>query len=315
MSVEEELLAFGYQIGICRQGEANTIRTEYKQDNDPQVYILRRNYDNKAFRFRIQTDRFNAIKTEYYACCLLNENGLKGFYPRPIGYYTNIPKVGSLAVSEYIEGISLDKIIDTLSAKEYQSIADQIVMLLKKIHSVKCSYFHYFTDEKFFTWKQMFKNKFNNHLEKSIQTAVISIDYEKIQHQLMLDTHLFENKESSLLHFDIKPANMIYQSETGKIFLIDFEMSRFGDILFEFAKGSFASDIFMNQKYEFNVWKLILETYLEQPYGEIKQTKLFAWYSLYHYLAYANYKYLRKMEEENIYIQINHLIQDIIMAV
>lgn len=290
MSVERSLLAFCYEIGLCGKGEACSIQTEYRQDFDPQVYILRNQKNKTAYRLRIQTDRVNAVKTEHRVCNLIKEHGISGFYPEPIGCYSEIAGVGDITVSTYIEGVSIDKIIDDLSLNECEKIAVKIEQLLNRLHSINDNTFHCFTGEQFPSWELFFACKLDAHLKRASKNGMLSgMDDANIRMTLTSDINLFKGKQSVLLHFDVKPANIVYRKETGKISFIDFEMSRFGDALYEFSKGTFAAEVFGSSKYMANVWAPVVEACLKQPMNEILELRLFIWYLFYHYLAYANY--------------------------
>ena len=294
MSVEENLKKFIKSINILPPNVPFEIKAEYLDDLQPQVYILREKNGKFQRRIRIISDRDNTVNTEEKICLLLETYLPDYFYPKVHKKYENIPGIGDILITEYKEGVSLDKYIFNLSEMEYPIIIDELFRNLKKMHSIKSSDFFDFTEFKSNNWFDFFKFKLKKYLKMAVDNRILKreeIGY--ITHLLYREQDIFRLDLGSLIHFDIKPANIIWNPENKELSLIDFEMSRYGDILMEFTKGKFTTLLFNNSIYENKIWKPLVEYYFSEPYADIFSSRKSIWYLFYHYLAHTNYQLVR----------------------
>lgn len=291
MSVEEKLRQFINSQDILPPNTEFEIKPEYFDDMQPQVYIL--HGKNKQFqrRIRIISDRNYAIKTEEKACSILETCLSDNFYPKVLKKYDNVSGIGDILITEYKRGVSLDKCILNLSPMEYSLIASQLCTNLKKMHSIKSSDFFDFTYVKSKSWTHFFEIKLRNYLNKALADKILNTkELEYITRLFINEKDIFQLDCGSFIHFDVKPANIIWDITSRKTYLIDFEMSRYGDILMEFTKGKFTAQLFGNPIYESNIWKPMVEQYFAQPYTDIFSLRKSVWYLFYHYLAHCTYQ-------------------------
>ena len=133
-------------------------------------------------------------------------------------------------ITTYIEGQALDSYSDTLSASIVNHIADCLIILVDNLEQIHAS--HY-SEREAFIYDNYIDN-FQRKLELKLQHPLVSnYSHQKLQHILNWSCEILENSQfsqPSLIHMDIKPANIIYNMETGFVSLIDFEFARFGDI-------------------------------------------------------------------------------------
>lgn len=294
MSVENNLKQFIESINILPPNVPFEIKAEYFDDLQPQVYILREKNGKFQGRIRIISDRDNTVNIEEKVCLLLETYLPDYFYPKVHKKYENIPGIGDILITEYKEGVSLDKCIFNLSEMEYPIIIDKLFRSLKKMHSIKSSNFFDFTEFNSNNWFDFFEYKLKKYLKMAMDNKILKreeIGY--ITHLLYREQDIFRLNLGSLIHFDVKPANIIWNSENKELSLIDFEMSRYGDILMEFTKGKFTTLLFNNSIYENKIWKPLVEYYFSKPYADIFSSRKSIWYLFYHYLAHSNYQLMR----------------------
>ena len=291
MSVEDNLKQFIKSINILPPNVSFELKAEYLDDLQPQVYILREKNGKFQKRIRITSDRNDAVNIEEKICSLLETYLSDYFYPKIENKYENISGIGDVLITEYKEGVSLDKYIFNLSEMEYPIIIDKLSRNLKKMHSIKSSDFFDFKEFKSNNWFDFFEYKLKKYLKIAVDNRILKKkETEYITHLLYKEQDIFRLDCGSLIHFDIKPANIIWNPANKEPYLIDFEMSRYGDILMEFTKGKFTTLLFNNSIYENKIWKPLVEHYFSKPYADIFSSRKSIWYLFYHYLAYSSYQ-------------------------
>lgn len=291
MCVEDNLKQFIRSTNILPSNVAFELKAEYFDDLHPQVYILCEENENYKMRIRIISDRYNAVSIEEKVCLLLESNLQDYFYPRILRKYENVSGIGDILITEYKEGVSLDKCILNLSEMEYPIITDQLCKILKKMHSIKSSEFFDFGEFKSNSWFTFFDYKLKRYLKMGLDNKILkSEEIEYIAQLLLTEQSILKLDLGSLIHFDVKPSNIIWNPKNKEISLIDFEMSRYGDILMEFTKGKFTTMLFNNSIYKNKIWKPLVEHYFSQPYADIFSSRKSIWYLFYHYLAHCNYQ-------------------------
>jgi len=139
-------------------------------------------------------------------------------------------------VTSYLDGEDLDTLMPTMSNEKLLQISDLLNNNLKLIHSINNS-------------KYSDKNQFSSALYDEIMFNKLYIQF----HNEMCINHFMKNRDinklliiaknilsdstfskPTLIHMDIKPKNIII-SPQGQVHLIDFELSRFGDLDYEWT--------------------------------------------------------------------------------
>lgn len=191
-------------------------------------YIISCLYTGQKFFLKILKDNDMSSHCNDYLQTFQDENG-DYIYPSilvPKFKFNNI----YYFIMTFIEGVSLDKIAKNLSIDQWKKISQKMLIRLdelSKIHAPLYSENNKFTTNDCATiLKEKFLKRFkhplfdiysNKKLEKAFRCCC-----------QILDNSCYT--EPTLLHMDIKPANIIYNSKTGFVTLIDFELARFGDI-------------------------------------------------------------------------------------
>lgn len=133
-------------------------------------------------------------------------------------------------ITAFIEGEDLDALNEKLSVREWKQVATGVkkrISELASIHTVNYSEKNNFTTDNYASIiaskiKQRIRHPvLTNYSENKIKIAC--------QHCFeILNTADFS--EPTLIHMDIKPANIVYNTANGTVSLIDFEFARFGDL-------------------------------------------------------------------------------------
>ncbi|AOZ94385.1 aminoglycoside phosphotransferase family protein [Paenibacillus crassostreae] len=155
-------------------------------------------------------------------------------------------------IMEYIEGISLNKIKDSLLSEELQSIEKQLGEYNALINSCKGEKFGYFHDGDDLTvsWAVAFRKLINDVLQDGIEAGIdLSISYSEIEIEIdKRITTLNEVSEPCLVHWDLWPGNVFIHE--GRISgIIDFERAFWGDPLIEYYFGKFAQSAAFEEGY------------------------------------------------------------------
>ncbi|CAN0297383.1 unnamed protein product, partial [Ectocarpus fasciculatus] len=207
----------------------------------------------------------------------LYEYGISGI---PKIYYNGFHKDWKVLIYEYFKGASLEK-IPNLTQSDYKKISNQIISSIKEYRTIKSETAQLF--EKSYTdWYDLFSNKLSEHLDHPISQQLISRTHiNQIRNLLKLVQSDLRQIQNCFIHYDIKPKNIVYDGEGGLTYLIDFELSRFGDPLMELARiKSFAPTM----EYEQMLVDPILEAFEYEKCQIGKNT--FTLYLLYCYIVY-----------------------------
>ena len=133
-------------------------------------------------------------------------------------------------ITTYIEGQSLDIFPDTLPQSTVAHIADSLLALIDQLTLLKAPQYSergtFVSDN----YKSILKKKLESRLQHSL---ISSYPYQKLDRAFNWFCEILDHSQFSqptLIHMDVKPANIIYNTKTGLVSLIDFEFARFGDI-------------------------------------------------------------------------------------
>jgi len=132
-------------------------------------------------------------------------------------------------ITAYIEGRSLDTFPDILPQNMWNNVADKLLLLIDQLASIKASQYSehgvFVPDDCASILKKKLRTRFQHPLIASYQHKKLEKTYNWFCD--ILDHSQFS--QPTLIHMDIKPANIIYNEKTGSVSLIDFEFARFGD--------------------------------------------------------------------------------------
>lgn len=133
-------------------------------------------------------------------------------------------------VTNFLEGQPLSALSNALPESTWDDIANKLQGRLDELSSIQA--LQYSERNEFIPdgCAVILKRKFKERLRHPL---ISSLSRKKLERAVgrcfeILDECQFS--EPTLLHMDIKPANIIYNPQTGSVSLIDFEFSRFGDI-------------------------------------------------------------------------------------
>lgn len=133
-------------------------------------------------------------------------------------------------ITTYIEGLSLDTFPDTLPQNIWGNIADKLLFLIDQLTSLKALQYSehgIFVED---DYASILIKKLETRLKHPLIANYLQKKFEQVLNWFneILDHSHFS--QPTLIHMDVKPANIIYNADTGAVSLIDFEFARFGDI-------------------------------------------------------------------------------------
>lgn len=197
-------------------------------DNVPRNhYVIHCIETGSRFFLKLQKKVDNIIHCdEYIQAIYHNENyELPRILISPFPFHNDM-----FFITNYVEGDDLETLDSELSDTQWKKVAEDIrkqLMLLADIHT-PC----YSEHNKFFTggYPEMFREKLQSRIK---HISLTSYDESKIQSAYNNSLKILNNStfsKPSLIHMDVKPANIVFDTKTEKAVLIDFEFARFGDL-------------------------------------------------------------------------------------
>lgn len=153
-------------------------------------------------------------------------------------------------ISTYIEGQPLDIVLKTLTPAESIYIAKKLLVRIDELSSIHANYY---SNQNAFTHMDcpaILKEKFPKRLKHIVFNRYSTIDLENAYHRCIniLNNSFFT--KPTLLHMDVKPANIIYNAQIGFVTLIDFEFARFGDYDYGWTQILLSGINAFNQEYK-----------------------------------------------------------------
>ena len=197
-------------------------------DNAPRNhYIVQCNETGSSFFLKLQKNVDNIIHCDEYiqAICQNEDYALPHILVSPFPLHNDM-----FFITNYVEGYDLEALDSELSDTQWKKAAEDIrkqLMLLADIHT-PC----YSEHNKFFTYgyPEMFREKLQIRIK---HISLTGYDGNKMQSAYNNSLRILNKStfsDPSLIHMDVKPANIVFDPETEKAVLIDFEFARFGDL-------------------------------------------------------------------------------------
>lgn len=131
----------------------------------------------------------------------------------------------------FSEGKTLQELAESkqLSQGEWESIANKLgkcIANLSTVHSRQYSDHNQFVADHYTDiLKRKIMPKLNHRTFSSISDKTVATVYQRCVN--IIESSVYS--QPTLLHMDVKPANVIYNLETRTVSLLDFELARFGD--------------------------------------------------------------------------------------
>lgn len=197
-------------------------------DNTPRNhYVIQCSVTGSKFFLKLQKKVDNIIHCDKYIQAIYQNEDyvLPHVLVSPFLFHNDM-----FFITDYMEGYDLETLDSELSDMQWKKAAEDIrkqLMLLADIHTP-----YYSEQNKFFTYgyPKMFREKLQTRIK---HISLTNYDGSKIQSAYnnslkILNSSTFS--EPSLIHMDVKPANIVFDPKTEKAVLIDFEFARFGDL-------------------------------------------------------------------------------------
>jgi serine/threonine protein kinase len=204
----------------------------YNQHNEEKCFHVTVTGDLKSYkaRFSSATSR-KSVEREYEALRCLERHGVE-WTPH---IYEVLVEEPSCLVTSFEDGESLDK---SLTWTHYSpTIIVGLQRILADIHEIQGSYYGHLGGARYGTWSAFLEVRLWRHVLPLAQASLLNeMDLRKIRDLFDEVGAGFDQIRPTLLHGDVKAANILFDEATKKTALIDFELARFGDIDFEWTK-------------------------------------------------------------------------------
>lgn len=167
-----------------------------------------------------------------------------------------------LSLYEWIEGLDLRECVTQLTNKEQYQYGVQAGLFLKKIHSISI-------EEEFFNWEEYYIQKSMKKIDSFRKSHINFPEIESFIDYIQTHKVLLQDRAISLCHGDFHVGNMMIDSKTKEIVMIDFGSLEIGDPMEEFNRMIWSAQLsevfatglingyFGEEKIPENFWKLM----------------------------------------------------------
>jgi aminoglycoside phosphotransferase (APT) family kinase protein len=214
------------------RGKSFKISSLYGNGNEEKCFRVETPSNRLAYKIRFPTATSRrSVAQEYEALLLLSQHGVRW---TPHLYEVNLGEP-SYIVLGFVEGESLDKSLEWIS--HAKSIQLRLQQELADIHSIQGEFFGHLAGPRYESWQAFFEIRLWRHVMPLVKALLLSErDLARIKALHEEARRSLSEVSPILLHGDVKPANVIFELSTKKTTLVDFELSRFGDLDFEWTK-------------------------------------------------------------------------------
>lgn len=224
----------------------------------------------------------NSVESEKKALKLLSECCVEGI-PEIVaeGIVDGVPYL----IEYYIEGSSLDKIYHTLLHDDWVHIAHSLTLFLQKMTAIRGTRPSVFKspEKKYDCYGDVIKESILRHLDQHSLSGIISPTTASRIRKAVDDINWAFHTDATFLHFDIKPQNIVFDTQNKRVAFIDYEHSRMGDYTHELFRIDMAV---IRNPYFGECWRLAKQEFLtgwsNEFCGQEYSYKLFCYELLYH---------------------------------
>ena len=205
-------------------------------------------------------------------------------------------------ITSYIPGDNLDSISHQLSNSDWSIIAKKLLDRLNELSQIK--------ESKFFEKNSVIDCCYADYMQKKIKSRFQHPIFKDISERILSKAIytcydiLLESSYSvpSLIHMDIKPANIIWDRTTGNLGLVDFELARFGDIDYGWAQILLSGINRFSEEYKTNLIPKLTQNCLSLE--EAQAIPKFQCYLFYQVVCNLIYYYDRRLKPPKAFVSL-----------
>lgn len=188
----------------------------------------------RKFFLKVVKNNDGALLCNDFLKRIRDENG---YCPYPIIVVPELEVQGTrYYITNFLEGQPLSVHSDILTKKAWDDIADKLQGRLDELSAIQTAQYSEHNEFVPDSFAVIQKRKFEARLRHPLISDLPRKKLERALEQCYEILDKCQFSKPTLLHMDIKPANIIYDPQTGSVSLIDFEFSRFGDIDYGWAQ-------------------------------------------------------------------------------
>lgn len=139
-------------------------------------------------------------------------------------------------ITSFIAARNLDELVGQIPIPEWESIGDKIYSRLQEIERLHAERYseqgRFISTPYYILFMEKLHRRFSHRVVESLPKDIVEIVCGKCASILQNSTY----SSPTLLHMDVKPANVLYNRQSRKVYLIDFEFARFGDLDYGWAQ-------------------------------------------------------------------------------
>lgn len=255
-------------------------------------FIINCIYSNKKFFLKVFKNRDNIFQCNDYLL-KINENIGHNKYPTILVPRFKFNDV-EYYISSFIDGESLDNISVNLSEEQCRYIANEIQKQWIELTKTKSNIYSEKGEYLKSSASDIFKNKLKNRLKHPVFDHISKEDKNIIHYNISKTIEKCSFSEPSLIHMDVKPANIVYNIENHCVTLIDFEHARFGDIDFGWVQILLSGYNLFGETYENYIYPYIIKDRIS--FSEAFKTPKLRCYIFYQSACNLIYYYEKNLE-------------------
>ncbi len=213
-------------------GRPIRVASIYSRHPEEKCFRVETDRESRAYKVRFATASSRlSVATEREAFRVLREQGVT-WTPHVYEFRDEDP---AYMILDYKSGDSLDKSLEWVT--HAASIAAGLGRLLTDIHSVSGDHFGHLAGPRYPSWRSFLDTRFWHHVRLVAGAGLLDeVDLRMVRGLYEQAAGELSRVSPTLLHGDVKPANIVFDAERRRVELVDFELARFGDLDFEWVR-------------------------------------------------------------------------------
>ena len=311
MQLSEVVLQKLLENDLIKSGETLQLQPCHQFEINGKIYshyVISCESSGKKFFLKLLKPSEGQILCDRYLNLFANPS-LCNEYPRiivsPFRFEEN-----KYFITTFFDAENLDKLLSVIPVQQYKEIGEKIfnrLLELEQLHADKYSDCGNFVDNSFEAlFVEKLQRRFSHQVVASLPTNVI----DRICSRCDAILHNSDISQPTMIHMDIKPANILYSPCDDKVYLVDFEFARFGDIDYGWAQVLLSGLNAFHPIYKKHIYPHIIKQRTD-IYASLQIPKMKC-YFLYQTLCNMIYYYDRHLKCPSAFEQIfYHLTKEI----
>lgn len=205
----------------------------FKEHKLGKVFVVNDLRTGARFKLRLKHPNYpNTVKKELSVLRFMSKFAGHECFPQVLFADVN----NEIMVTDFFAGVSLDKCKD-FCEKQREFILEKVTESLHVLHNMTTPVISLVNNQRYDSWYDWLTVIFESYISKINEYGLLaSCDEKFIRDFLKQNRSYLQDVKTSVIHADLKPSNIVWNPDTKRVMLIDFESGKIGDPWFDYYR-------------------------------------------------------------------------------